>query len=176
MERKVKYSYEFKLHCVEEFLKGHGSIKSVARTNGLNESSLRLWIGFYSKQGKSGLIPRATQIYSADFKLKVLDTIKNKFLSLNEACLQFNIPSNSIIINWQTRYDQYGSDGLLNKPKGRSKVMTYKRAKRKSNKPLTREEELLLENESLRAENELLKKLQALIQAEEIEQSKKLKP
>ena len=42
-----------------------------------------------------------------------------------------------------------------------------KRKKRKSDKPLTREQELLLEIEALRCENELLKKLQALIQAEE---------
>ena len=41
----------------------------------------------------------------------------------------------------------------------------FKRKKSKSDKPLTREEELLKENERLRCENELLKKLQALIQA-----------
>ncbi len=39
--------------------------------------------------------------------------------------------------------------------------------KRKSEKPLTKEEELLLENEKLRCENDYLKKLQALILAEE---------
>jgi transposase len=49
----------------------------------------------------------------------------------------------------------------------------YKRKKRKTDKPLTREEELLLENESLRCELEYLKKLQALIQAEE--KAKRLK-
>ena len=41
----------------------------------------------------------------------------------------------------------------------------FKRKKSKSDKPLTREEELLKENERLRCENELLKKLQTLIQA-----------
>ena len=41
----------------------------------------------------------------------------------------------------------------------------YKRKKRKSDKPLTREEELLKELEKLRCENELLKKLHALVQA-----------
>jgi transposase len=40
--------------------------------------------------------------------------------------------------------------------------------------PLTREQELLLELQSLRAENALLKKLQALIQAEE--EANKRKP
>ncbi|WP_199873915.1 hypothetical protein [Aquirufa regiilacus] len=42
---------------------------------------------------------------------------------------------------------------------------------KKAQKPLTREEELLKENEYLRAENDLLKKLQALVQAD-----KKRKP
>ncbi|KKX48055.1 hypothetical protein L950_0223085 [Sphingobacterium sp. IITKGP-BTPF85] len=41
-----------------------------------------------------------------------------------------------------------------------------KRKVRKMNKALTREEELLQENEYLRAENALLKKLSALAQAE----------
>ena len=41
----------------------------------------------------------------------------------------------------------------------------YKRKKRKSDKPLTREKELLLENERLRAEIAVLKKLDALILA-----------
>jgi transposase len=45
---------------------------------------------------------------------------------------------------------------------------------RKSDKPLTREEKLLKENERLCCENELLKKLQALIQAEE--EANKRKP
>ncbi len=53
-------------------------------------------------------------------------------------------------------------------------MSNFKRKKRKSNKLLTREEELLLENEALRCENDFLKKLQALIQAEE--QAKKRKP
>ena len=176
MGRKVKYNYEFKLRCVEEVLNKSRSIKSVAREERLNESNLRLWIGFYNKYGREGLVPRQNQSYTLDFKGKVLDVINNKFLSLNEACLEFNIPSNSIIITWQKSYDRYGSTGLLAKPRGRPKVMTYKRAKKKSSIPLTREEELLMENESLRAENELLKKLQALIQAEEAEQNKKLKP
>ena len=176
MGRKVKYNYEFKLRCVEEVLKNKRSVKSVAIEEDLNESNLRLWIGFYNKYGTAGLVPRENQSYTTDFKVEVLDSINNKFLSLNEACLEFNIPSNSIIITWQKSYDSYGISGLLTKPRGRPKSMTYKRAKKKSNKPLTREEELLLEIESLRAENALLKKLQALIQAEEAEQNKKRKP
>lgn len=175
MGRKTKYTLEFKLRCVEEVLKHHRTIGSVAIANGFSESNLRKWIGFYNKYGANGLLPRKNQIYDVDFKLKVLRTIDKKFLSLRQACLEFNIPSDSIIIQWQRTYARDGSEGLANKPRGRP-AMNFKRAKKKSDKPLTREEELLKENEALRAENALLKKFSALIQAKELEQQKKLKP
>lgn len=173
MERKVKYTYKFKLHCVYEVLRKNQSIKSVAKGGDVHLSQLKRWINIYHQQGYRGLIPRQNQFYTVDFKLNVLNSVSKKFLSLNEACLEFNIPSYSTIITWQQRFDKFGIEGLSNKPRGRPKIMTYKRTKKKSDKPLTREEELLLEIESLRAENALLKKLQALIQAE---QNKKHKP
>lgn len=176
MERKVKYNYEFKLRCVEEVLKKQRGIGTVAIENGLHKTCLRKWINFYCKYGSEGLLPRQNRSYDVGFKLKVLRAIDKKCLSLSEACVTFNIPSSSVITSWQRRFNADGTSGLRNKPKGRPPSMTYKRAKRKSDKPLTREEELLLEIDSLRAENELLKKLQALIQAEEANQSKKRKP
>lgn len=173
MERKVKYNYEFKLRCVKEVLKNNQPIGVVSTLNGFRESNLRKWISFYQKFGNEGLLPRKNKNYSSEFKLKVLLTIEKELLTLNQACLKFNIPSNSTLIEWQRDYSTEGVVGLLNKPRGRPKSMQFKRAKKKSTKPLTREEELLIENESLRAELDLLKKLQALIQAE---QNKKRKP
>ncbi|AWG24916.1 transposase [Flavobacterium kingsejongi] len=175
MERKIKYSYEFKLRCIEEVLKENLSAESVAKKYGFDKSNLTRWLGFYNKYGTAGLQSRRNQIYTSTFKLKVLRTIKRKSISLNEACLSFNIPNASVIVSWQKRFEKLGNTGLVDKPKGRPN-MAYKRAKKKSNKPLTREEELLLENESLRAQVDYLKKLQALIQAEEAVQNRKQKP
>jgi transposase len=168
MERKVKYDYAFKLECVQLVLESHYSCESVSKEKGPNESNIRKWVGFYNQYGKSGLLPRKNQSYSTDFKLKVLKSIDNDYLSLSEACLKFNITSESVIIKWQKDFTTFGIQGLQPKPKGIPKSMSdYKRKKRKSDKPLTREEELLLENERLRCEIDYLKKLQALIQAEE---------
>lgn len=175
MERKVKYNYEFKLRCVREVLENNRSIRSVAIENNFESSNLREWINFYSRYGMKGLLPRKNQIYSIDFKKAVLWAIENKSLSLREACVDFNIPSMSVIMKWQKDYKNQGLTGLKDKPKGRPKSMTFKRAKKKSSKPLTREEELLQEIESLKCENELLKKFNALVQAEEIK-NKKQKP
>ncbi|MBO9583489.1 MAG: transposase [Flavobacterium sp.] len=173
MERKIKYNYGFKLRCVEEVLNGHRSVNSVANENNFDESNLRKWVKFYQQYGKEGLLPRENQIYSVKFKQNVLLKINKKSLSLREACLEFNIPSESVIIQWQKRYEDQGILGLKDQPKGRPKSMNFKRAKKKPSKPLSREEELLLEIESLRCENALLKKFNALVQAEEAKNLKR---
>jgi transposase len=174
MERKVKYNYAFKLECVELVLKKHYSNADVSNLKGPDESDIRKWVQFYKSYGKIGLLPRKNQSYSIDFKLKVLKRIKSKSLSIAEACLEFNIPTKSTIIKWQKDFINFGIEGLQPKPKGRPKSMSnFKRKKRKSDKALTREEELLIENERLRCENALLKKLQALIQAEEVAKKRK---
>ncbi len=173
MNKRNKYNYSFRLQCVEAVLKDKRSVKAVAREKGFEESNLRLWVGFYKRYGCSGLVSGGKRQYDARFKLKVLKAIDTQCLSLSDACVRFNIRSQSAIINWRRAYESKGQQGLIAKPKGRPKQMKppIKRKQRKSSKPLTREEELLLENQYLKAENELLKKLQALAQP-----SKKQKP
>lgn len=175
MERKVKYDYTFKLECVKLVLEKHYSCNYVSLEKGLNESNIRKWVGFYRQYGCIGLLPRKNQSYSVNFKLEVLKSIDNDLLSLRDVSIKFNIPDAAIIVKWKKDFANFGLKGLQPKQRGRPKSMDInKRKKRKSDKPLTREEELLLENEALRCENELLKKLQALIQAEE--KAKKRKP
>jgi transposase len=168
MERKVKYDYAFKLECVELVLKHYYSIRSVSNQKGPCESNIRKWVLLYTTYGEIGLLSRKNQDYSVDFKLQVLKSIDKEDLSLSETRLKFNISSDSIIIKWQKDFTTFGIEGLQPKKRGRPKSMSkFKRKQRKSDKPLTREEELLLENESLRCQLDILKKLQALIQAEE---------
>ena len=174
MERKVKYDYAFKFECVKLVVEKHYSCNYVATKNGLNESNIRKWVYFYRAYGAIGLLPRKNQSYSVAFKLKVLKAIDKDILSLRDSSIKFNIPDTAIIVKWKRDFANFGLEGLYPKTRGRPTSMnTNKRKKRKSDKPLTREEELLLENEALRCENELLKKLQALIQAEE--KAKRLK-
>ncbi len=175
MERKVKYDYTFKLECVELVLKKHQSSGVVSKQKGLMKSQVQKWVSLFKKDGQKGLQSSKNQVYSIDFKMKVLKTLSKNQLSLRQACLLFNIPSESTILKWKKDFSKFGIDGLKHKPKGRPKIMSnFRRSKRKSNKPLTREEELLKEIEILRCENDLLKKFHTLIQAEE--KAKKHKP
>lgn len=173
MFKRNKYNYSFRLRCVEAVIIGKKSISSLSRQEGIQSSNLRLWLSFYEAYGASGLRERVQRNYEPSFKLDVLLTIEKECLSLRSACVRFNIPSESIIINWQKIYKTKGSLGLILSKKGRPQKMKkpIKIKPKKSAKPLTKEEELLLENEYLKAENELLKKLQALVQ-----NNKKQKP
>ena len=173
MGRKVKYDYEFKLECVELVVNKHYSWELISKKKEISRSNLRKWISLYKEYGKSGLLPRINQIYSLAFKVKVLKAISENSLSLRQTRLRFNISSDSIIIKWKKDFSNFGLEGLKAKSKGRKSMSNSKGKKRKSEIPLTREEELLLENEALRCEIDFLKKLQALIQAEEKNKNRK---
>jgi transposase len=163
MSRKVKYDLAFKLRCVKDVLEKHQSIVRVSDSVGINEVLLRKWLQDYEIGGSKGLGPKVSnRTYSSSFKLNVLKAIENENLSLKDARLRFRIPSDSTIITWQRNFATFGVNGLESKPKGRPITMN-----RKPKAPLTRLEELELENERLRCENAFLKKLRALIQAEE---------
>ena len=173
MTRKVKYGVAFKLRCIKEVLEKHCTISSISKKENIHSSLLKKWISDYLNQGITGLEPKKNKIYSLEFKWQVIHSISEQKLSLHEACLKFNIPSASVIIKWKKDFATFGIDGLYLKPKGRPKTMsTSKGRPKKSKQPLTREEELLLEIERLRCENALLKKFNALIQAEEEKQKK----
>jgi transposase len=168
MNKRNKYDYKFRLQCIEAIVKDKCSISAVARKKGVNITNLRLWYRFYEQYGKDGLKERKYQFYPTSFKLLVIQAIDKEFLSLRGACARFNIPSESTIVNWKKVYETEGVAGLNAKRKGRPPMMSnsIKPTRKKAKKPLTREEELLKENEYLRAENDLLKKLQALVQAD----------
>jgi transposase len=166
MEKKVKYDYAFKLECVELVLKQHFTDGYVSKLKQIPRWNIRKWVSFYKAYGEIGLLPRINQSYSAEFKLKVLKTIEKESLSLMATGIRFNIPNIAIILKWKKDFANFELEGLRPKQRGRPATMSnFKPKKRKSDQPLTREEELLKENERLRCENELLKKLHVLAQA-----------
>lgn len=166
MERKVKYSYEFKLSSVLRVLKNQDSVNSISKELGIDTSLLRRWVLYYEHHGEKGFITKKNKDYSGDSKLKVIQTMQAKSLSLIETCLQFNIPTTSTLISWINKYTTQGVESLHQKTRGRPKTMNSNKPVKKQTKPLTREEELLEELKILRLENDYLKKLYALIQKE----------
>lgn len=167
MRKNKKHDFEFRLRVVESVIRGRHTSGSISREVGVRKSMVERWVSFYRKYGVEGLRPIYNS-YSAEFRLKVVGTIKAEPLSLSQASLRFKIPSVSTVLNWVRIYDSQGQKGLLAVRKGRPSIMP-----RKPKRPLTREEQLLEELADLRAENAYLKKLQALIQSENEKEEKR---
>ena len=99
--------------------------------------------------------------YTPEFKQLVVETMREERLSVRETMQRFEINDHGIIERWERIYLEEGPEGLAIERRGR------KRGSQLSKLSKTVEEDLIAENQRLRAENEYLKKLQALVLEEE---------
>lgn len=171
MAKNRKHSATFRLQIIKENQKGH-SVRSLSKTWNLSSSLIRKWIDQHCSNGSKGLLPKSHVYYAREFKLNVVKVYKDKKLSLRDCCLQFNIPAQSTLLSWLSKYQQLGVEGLREQ-KGRPAIMKKDKPVVKKTQPLTRLEELEKENLYLRAENDFLKKLDALTREKQTQRSKK---
>lgn len=160
----AKYSEEFKIKLVSEYLSGNLGYKSLAKKyNMSSQTRIFEWVKIYNSQGMEGLKRRkAKKEYSVKFKLDTIQFMINTGASYLETAVQFNLNNPSLIIRWMKSFCEQGVEGLKLKSKGRpSMSMKPNNQKKKEEKKLTREQELERENELLRLENAYLKKLRA---------------
>ena len=112
--------------------------------------------------------------YSPEFKLSVILDMRNNNLGYNETMRKYNINSHTVIPNWERKYLEEGIEGLAKDNRGRPTINGKKRGRpTKLDKQV--EEDLIAENQRLRMEIEYLKKLSALVLAEEQKNGKKPK-
>lgn len=164
----AKYSEQFKLSVVQQYLTGSAGYKALGHQYGLAHSIIRRWVAWYQAHGTDGLKKKFSH-YSAEFKLSVLQQIWQNSLSYGQAAALFNIRNPAVLGDWERNYRDGGFDALLSRSRGRSKKMAAQKTKPvpspDDEKP-TREE-LQAELNHLRMENAYLKKLRALVQAQQ---------
>jgi transposase len=107
-------------------------------------------------------VPNKT--YNGEFKQMVIETMRHEHLSHREAAQRFEIKGKDMIANWERIYLEEGPEGLYRDRRGRAGGA--KRG-RKPNLDKKVEEDLIAENQRLRAEIDYLKKLNALVLEEE---------
>ena len=113
------------------------------------------------------------KIYSTEFKIAVIMDMRNNHLGYRETARKYNIAANDSqgkdrLKDWERIYLEEGAEGLMTERRGRKSTG---RSKKKLDKSV--EEDLIAENQRLRMELEYLKKLSALVLAEEQEKNKK---
>ncbi|WP_404458823.1 helix-turn-helix domain-containing protein [Oceanobacillus kapialis] len=160
----AKYSEEFKIKLVTEYLYGNLGYRSLAKKyNMASETSIIEWVKVYKSQGMDGLKRRQTkEMYPVQFKLDTVQFVLETGASFLETAVQFNLNNPSLIRRWMKDFKKQGIEGLEPKPKGRPSMSKKpNKSKKKVEANLTREEELERENELLKLENAYLKKLRA---------------
>ena len=118
---------------------------------------------------------RINKKYSAEFKISVIMDMRENRLSYHEAVRKFGLGNPKVggtrqmIKRWERIYLEEGAAGLMTERRGRRSTG------RPRKKPLDKcvEEDLIAENQRLKMEIEYLKKLSALVLAEEQEKNKK---
>ncbi|MEG9498897.1 helix-turn-helix domain-containing protein, partial [Mannheimia indoligenes] len=116
----TKYNQSFKQQVIEFYLQ-NGKNHSLTRQHfQLARTTLERWIIQYNHNGINGLaVLGKKQTYSPEFKLSVVQAVKNGQFSAEEACLYFGIANSGSISQWLQTFDKQGINGLLPKPKGR---------------------------------------------------------
>ena len=111
------------------------------------------------------------KVDSAEFKMNVIMDVRENHLGYNEAERKYDLP-HSRIQKWERIYLEEGAEGLMKERRGKSCGNKKGRPPKLDKK---NEEDLIAENQRLRMEIEYLKKLSALVLAEERENGKKQK-
>ena len=169
----AKYSFEFKMMLVNEYMNGQGGYKSIAKKHGLHHSIVKRWVANYKQFGEEGLMrSRQQQVYTFEFKLHVVELYLSSELSYRELALQVGITNFSQIVRWVQDYRAAGPEALKPKKKGRKRTMDKEKIIREIENGDSEEQKELLkqlqeENLHRRIENAFLKEARRLRLEEE---------
>jgi hypothetical protein len=159
----TKYNSLFKQQVIEFYLQSGKNRSLTSKHFQLADRTLQCWIKQFNHNGINGLaVLGKKRHYSPEFKLNVVQAVKNGQFSAETTCLYFGIANSATVSQWLQAFDKQGINSLLPKPKGRSTIKPQ--YPKMPPKPKTEEERLKYRILELEAENAILKKLQELNQ------------
>ena len=171
----MKYSLEFKMECVQKYMKGE-YIPTPGKSHNQRSSFLnhvRAWAKKNNDLGIDGLKHSNTNVEWTQEKRFELVAKVLAGNSTRSVAKQFNVEPGQLY-QWVKRYEEKGMDGLQLR-KGRKSKMPNKTNKNNTKLTKSEKEELILLREKtkyLEMENEYLKKLDALVTKREAEEAK----
>lgn len=159
----AKYSTEFKIKIVKEYLKGNISFKKLAEKYQLaHQEIVKRWVNAYKSQGYEGLkVKRQNTQYSLEFKLNVVNLYLTGEMSYQSLANELKINNPSIIARWVKDFREKGIEGLEPKKRGRPSKMPKLPKKSKDIKIDSSANLTNLENNSL-TEAQLKEKIKKL--------------
>lgn len=98
----AKYSFEFKLAIVQEYLEGKGGLGYLAKKHGLSsKNQVHGWINAYREFGEDGLLrKRKKQSYSFQFKVDAIELYQTSELPYRKVANHLGINQPALVVNW----------------------------------------------------------------------------
>ena len=136
-----KYSFEFKIKIVKEYLSGVGGYSYLADKYSIpDKSQVRKWVNVYDEFGEAGLHrKRKNEKYSVQMKLDAVELYISTEMSLREVANHFRMNNLSQISIWLSKYRENGVEGLSGK-RGRPTMKEHKSKVPDSKEPEAKEE------------------------------------
>ncbi len=152
----AKYTIEFKKKVIEHFEK-YGAAETI-RVYNVSKRSVYYWT---SKHESGGLMRKEKETYSPEKKLAIIEYYRENGAFETEK--KYNLSASSFY-KWERILEEYGVEALKTNRRGESKG---------PKKDISENEDLMAELQRLRLENMYLKKLKALVEKREEQESKK---
>lgn len=165
----MHYTYEFKLHCVEEHRKGRYPKTPEGVSKESFQSKVRFWHRLADTCGNDALKHKScSRQFSADDKFNLVARVM-----AGEPAMSVAISANletATLCSWVNKYKRYGYNGLVNKRKGKKQEQVSKSIQ--ETKPLSESERdelirLRRENKFIKTQIEVIKKEIALREEKE---------
>ena len=159
----AKYSTEFKIKVVKEYLGSSISYKSLSEKYKLSHQEIvRRWVNAYKSQGNEGLkVKRENTQYTLEFKLNVVNLYLTGEMSYQSLANELKINNPSMIARWVIDFREKGIEGLKPKKRGRPSKMPKSQKKSKNTKEESSANITNSENESL-TQTQLKEKIKKL--------------
>ena len=106
-----KYSEQAKLASVQAYFSGQLGWKATAKLHDVEVSSLRKWVAAYRVHGVDGVREKRRELYDREFKLKVLQRMRDEDLSYRQTAALLGIRKFEIIGAWERAYERDGMSG-----------------------------------------------------------------
>lgn len=147
----AKYSTEFKMKVVKEYLESNISYRSLSDKYFIpSEIVIKNWVNAYKSQGYEGLkVKRENTQYTLEFKLNVVNLYLTGEMSYQSLANELKINNPSMITRWVNDFRKKGIEGLKSKKRGRPSKMSKAPKKSKDTKIESSANITNSENESL---------------------------
>ena len=167
----AKLTYEDKKEIIRLYDEEHYGYRKIASRFKVQRSTIERIVRKYYMHGEESLIKKPNRKFSADLKLEIITRALNGE-SKKSLCIEYMIQE-VYIIKWLKNYDEFGYNGLIDKPKGRPPSMKKEKkiiVPNDKDAIIKEKDQRILE---LEAEVEALKKLRALVLQRTKQQTKK---